>query len=115
MQSSTRTRPPVMGAAARKVPTSMRSLGTAKSMGASSSTPSMAMVPVPWPSIFAPMRSRPSARATTSGSRAALCITVVPRASTAAIITLAVAPTLEILKLISSPFRRPPFGALAWM
>ena len=53
----------------------------------------MVMVAVPAPVIFAPMAFKQLARSTTSGSRAALPITVVPLASVAAIIITWVAPT----------------------
>ncbi|MNY55114.1 hypothetical protein D3C86_1910620 [compost metagenome] len=53
----------------------------------------MVMVEVPAPSIFAPMAVRHWARSTTSGSRAAFSITVVPRARLAAISITCVAPT----------------------
>lgn len=56
-------------------------------------TPSIVIVAVPAPDILAPMAFRQLARSTTSGSRAALPMTVVPRASVAAIIITWVAPT----------------------
>ena len=48
----------------------------------------------PAPSIRAPIATRNAAMSAISGSRAALSITVVPRARTAAIIRFSVAPTL---------------------
>ena len=48
---------------------------------------------MPTPSIRAPIVIRQLARSTTSGSRAAFSIKVSPRASTAAIKALWVAPT----------------------
>ncbi|MNT65763.1 hypothetical protein D3C72_2037700 [compost metagenome] len=59
----------------------------------------MVMVEVPAPDIFAPMAFRQLARSTTSGSRAALLITVVPRASEAAISMTWVAPTETLGKV----------------
>ena len=60
----------------------------------STSTPSISIVLVPAPSMRAPIAARKLAMSAISGSRAALSITVVPRASTAAIIRFSVAPTL---------------------
>ena len=51
-------------------------------------------VGLPAPTIRAPIALRKSARSTTSGSQAALWITVTPSASVAAIITLAVPRTV---------------------
>jgi hypothetical protein len=72
----------------------------------------MVMVEVPAPVILAPMAIRQLARSTTSGSRAALPITVVPRASVAAIIITWVAPTETFGKVYLAPIR-PPLGAVA--
>ena len=55
----------------------------------------MVMVGLPAPEIFAPMAFRNFARSTTSGSHAALSMTVTPAASVAAIITLAVPSTVD--------------------
>ena len=69
----------------------------------------------PSPRIRAPIASRHPPRSTTSGSQAAPWITVVPRASTAAIITLAVPSTDEPAappRYISEP-TRPSAGASA--
>ena len=52
------------------------------------------IVGLPAPVIFAPMEMRKSARSTTSGSQAALSMTVMPTASVAAIIKLAVPKTV---------------------
>ena len=60
---------------------------------ASESTPSMTILGVPAPWIFAPIAFRHSARLTTSGSRAAFSSTVSPWARLAAIISTWVAPT----------------------
>ena len=62
------------------------------------------MVSLPSPAICAPMRRRHWARSTISGSRAALRITVVPRASVAAISTFSVAPTETKGKSTTAPF-----------
>ena len=70
------------------------------------------MVPVPAPSICAPIFTRQAARSTISGSRAALPITVVPFASVAAINAFSVAPTETKGKSIRPPFSPP--GARAW-
>ena len=55
----------------------------------------MVMVGLPAPEIFAPIAFRKFARSTTSGSHAALSMTVTPSASVAAIITFAVPSTVE--------------------
>lgn len=67
-----------------KVPASMRSPTTQWVTGCSSSTPSMVTTGVPAPTILAPISLSMLARSTISGSRAALSITVVPCARTAA-------------------------------
>ena len=72
----------------------MRSGMTVWRVGCSSSTPSTAMVELPAPDTRAPMPTRKSARSPISGSRAALSMTVVPLASTAAVNAFSVAPTL---------------------
>ena len=56
--------------------------------------PSTTSVDEPAPEMLAPMRSRNRQRSNISGSRAALSITVVPLAATAAISRFSVAPTL---------------------
>ena len=63
------------------------------------------------PSILAPIFLRQLATSATSGSRAAFSITVSPRASTAAISALCVAPTETLESAILAPVK--PFGALA--
>ena len=55
----------------------------------------MVIVGLPAPEICAPIALRKFARSTTSGSHAALSMTVTPSASVAAIITLAVPSTVE--------------------
>ncbi len=72
----------------------MRSGTTVCSTAWSSSTPSMVMVDDPAPRIWAPMWLSIAARSASSGSRAALSMTVVPLARTAAISAFSVAPTL---------------------
>ena len=77
----------------------------------SSFTPSMIMRRVPAPSIFAPILFRKFARSHTSGSAAAPSMTVMPSASTAAIMTLSVPRTVGPnlpRRLITAPFS---FGA----
>ena len=88
------------------MPASTRSGITVWSTGANPSTPWISIVGVPTPSIRAPIPLRKSARSTSSGSRAAFSITVVPRAATAAISTFSVAPTLGKSRLTTAP-RRP--------
>ena len=63
-------------------------------------------VSVPIPPICAPIALRHSARSTTSGSRAAFSITVVPSASVAAIIRFSVPVTVTISMTIRAPFKR---------
>ena len=55
MTPSINTSPPVIAAAAMNVPASMRSLMTVCSVPYNASTPSMRIVPVPTPRIFAPI------------------------------------------------------------
>ena len=70
------------------------------------------MVREPAPSTRAPIAFRKFARSTTSGSRAADSITVVPRANTAAIIRLSVPSTVGPLSpRISTVVPTRPFGA----
>ena len=68
-------------------------------------------VGVPAPSIVAPMRTSRSARSATSGSQAALWITVSPSARQAAIITFSVPVTVTVSKRdlrAAQPLRRAP-------
>ncbi len=106
------TEPPVMAAAASSVAASMRSGITSYSQPDRLLTPRMSMQSVPSPLIRAPIRFRKPARSTISGSCAALCRLVDPWASTAAIITLAVAPTEALSKMMRAPLS---FLALASM
>ncbi len=69
----------------------------------------MVTVGLPAPEICAPIAFRKSARSTTSGSQAALSMTVTPSASAAAIITFAVPSTVEPARpprKIAEPTRR---------
>ena len=61
---------------------------------------------VPAPSMRAPIETRSRARSPTSGSRAALSSTVVPSASTAAIIRFSVPVTVTMSLVIRAPLRR---------
>ena len=81
-----------MPAATAQVPASMRSGTVCQVTPESSSTPVTRSVDVPMPSISAPMANSIRQRSWTSGSRAALSITVTPSASTAAISRFSVAP-----------------------
>ena len=58
---------------------------------------------VPAPAILAPILFKQSATSVISGSRAAFSITVVPRASEAAISAVWVPPTVTLGNLISPP------------
>ena len=107
------TSPSLINAPARYEPVSIRSAMTLYSQPCRLSTPSMIIVVVPIPLIFAPIATSILARSTTSGSVAQFSRRVVPRASAAAMITFSVPPTVTISKLKSQPIRRPPAGALA--
>ena len=91
---STRTDPRVIAAAYAHVPADDPVADRPMRRGRNRSTPSMVIVPVPAPSIRAPIWPSIVARSMISGSRAALSITVMPSASTAAIRMFSVAPTL---------------------
>ncbi len=69
----------------------------------------MVMVSVPAPVIFAPTVFKNLARSTTSGSRAAFLIMVVPSAQAAAIIKFSVPVTVIASNTIVVPFKRPFF------
>ena len=107
-----RTLPPVIAAATKKVPVSMRSATTEKSAACMRSTPSMVMVLVPAPLTFAPIAFRKSARSTISGSCAAFSIWLMPVANTAAIIAFSVPVTVTTSIRIRAP---TSFFALARM
>ena len=98
--------PPVIAAATRNVPASMRSATTGCSPPLSRSTPSTTIRSLPAPSIFAPIITRHSARSTISGSFAAFSSTVRPSARVAAISTFSVAPTLTMSNTTRAPRRR---------
>ena len=102
-----------MAAPNAQVPATMRSGTIACSVGESLSTPSMVSVELPAPSILAPICSSIWHRSTISGSRAALSMTVVPLARTAAISTFSVAPTLGKSSQTVAPVS--PLGARATM
>ena len=76
-------------------------------------TPDISTLLLPAPKIRAPIFLKQFARSTTSGSRAALRITVSPRARVAAIIKFSVAPTEATGSSIRAPLS--PFGAFASM
>ena len=86
--------PRVMAAAITSVAASMRSGISRCDAPPSCWTPSIRITDVPSPSIRAPIATRKRPRSTISGSTAAPRIVVVPRASTAALITLAVPVTV---------------------
>ena len=100
------TLPPVIAAATRKVPVSMRSGSTSWRPPDRRSTPSITRRAVPRPSIFAPSAIRQCARSVTSGSIAQLSRMVVPSASTAPISTFSVPVTLTMSKVKCPPFSR---------
>ena len=86
--------PPVIAAAAKNVPASMRSGMTRCTAPCSSFPPRIVIVSVPSPSISAPIFRRKSARSQISGSAAAFSIVVIPFARVAASRIFSVAPTL---------------------
>ena len=102
------TRPPVIAAATRKVPVSIRSGSTRWRPPDRRSTPWMVIREVPAPSIRAPSALRQSARSVTSGSIAAFSSTVVPSARVAAAITFSVPVTVTM-----SNTKRPPLSRSA--
>ena len=81
-------------AAIAQVPATIRSATALWLVGCSCSTPVISRVDEPMPSIWAPIDTIIRHRSTISGSRAALSMTVVPLASTAAVMMFSVAPTL---------------------
>ena len=106
------TKPPVIATAVRYVPTSTLSGITLKVAPSSLSTPSIVIMSVPAPLIFAPISIRQFAKSITSGSLAAFSIVVIPSAKLAAIITFSVPVTLTGSNIIFAPFRRPSTFAL---
>jgi hypothetical protein len=85
--------PSVMAAAHTIVPSSMRSGITLCSAAPSVRRPSTVSASLPIPAMLAPMALRQFPRSATSGSRAALRMTVLPFARTAARSRFSVAPT----------------------
>ena len=106
------TSPRVIAPASSSVPVAMRSGMISYSTPCSSGTPVMRIVSPPWPAMRAPIATRKFARSTTSGSIAALWITVSPCAVTAASIAFFVAPT-EGMRNDTSPPRSRPLRELA--
>ena len=100
---SSRILPPVMAAAAAKVAASMRSGMIVVSIGRSAFTPWIVSRREPSPSMRAPHATSTSPSTVTSGSNATFSSTVVPCASTAAIMSCAVAPTETTSKLKFAP------------
>jgi hypothetical protein len=88
----------------------MRSGSTRWRAPLSLGTPSTTIRELPAPVILAPILLRQSATSVISGSRAAFSITVVPRASEAAISAVWVPPTVTLENLISPPLT-PILGA----
>ncbi len=103
--------PRVVAAAKAQVPAMIRSGTTRCRVGCSDSTPWTTRVEPPTPSIWAPIAMSIREMSTISGSRAALSMTVVPLASTAAIRMFSVAPTDGKSSPTAAP--RSPFGASA--
>ncbi len=89
----------------------MRSGSTAWRAPFNLATPSITMRELPAPVMLAPILLRQSATSPISGSRAAFSITVVPRASEAAIMAVWVPPTVTLGNTISAP--RKPLDARA--
>ena len=81
----------------------MRSGSTSWVAPCSRPTPVTTIREEPAPSIRAPIFTRQLARSTTSGSRAAFSITVVPSARVAAISATWVPPTVTFGKVNSAP------------
>ncbi len=105
------TSPPAIIGASIYVPISILSEITACLVPCNCETPSIIIFEVPLPSIIAPILIKHSIMSPTSGSQAALVITVVPLAIEAAIIRFSVAPTDANGKFIAHPFR--PLAAVA--
>ena len=104
------TSPRVMAAAMANVPASSRSPMTRCSAPPRRSTPctSIRRSAVRW--ICAPIAHSIAMRSSTSGSSAALSMTVVPRARVAAIIAFSVPMTVTVGNSMRAP-RRPSGGA----
>ena len=101
------TVPRVIAAANAQVAPTIRSPITRCAVGCRLVTPCTVSVELPTPSILAPICCSIVHRSTISGSRAALSITVVPSASTAAMRMFSVAPTLGKSSQICAPCRSP--------
>ena len=104
--------PPVMAAAMAKVSASRRSPSTSCSVPCRRGTPSISIRRSAVREIRAPIPHSMAMRSSISGSSAALSMTVVPRASTAARITFSVPMTVTVGNAIAAP-RRPSGGAEA--
>jgi hypothetical protein len=104
------TSPRVITAPIAQVPETMRSGTAVYVTGDSDSTPSTVTVELPAPEIRAPIAVSIEQMSTISGSRAALSITVVPDARTAAMTRFSVAPTEGKSSQIDVPVSR---GAVA--
>ena len=85
----------------------MRSGITSWSIGSRRSTPRTAIVAVPAPEMRAPMPLSARARSVTSGSQAALVISVDPSAVTAAIKAFSVPVTVCFSKWMRAPRSLP--------
>ena len=107
------TSPRVIAAPKAQVPATMRSPMVRWVTGRSSGTPSISILEVPAPEMWAPMPVSMAQMSTISGSRAALSISVVPLANTAAMTRFSVAPTLGKSSQILAPCN--PLGAVATM
>ncbi len=106
------TSPRVIAAAMAKVSASSRSPRTRCSVPPRRSTPSISIRRSPVREIRAPMVVSMAIRSSTSGSSAALSITVVPWAMVAARITFSVPMTVTVGNSTCAP-RSPPDGAAA--
>ena len=104
--------PSVINEAITYVPASILSGIIEYSTPCNSSTPSISMLGVPSPVIFAPILFRKFPKSTISGSLAAFEITVFPGILTAAIIKFCVAPTLGNPRGICAPLSLSDF---AWI
>src|SRR5437763_8088144 len=109
-----RSSPPVTPASAMNDAISMWSGPTSCSQPRRRSTPLTVrrLEPIPW--MSAPIFTSRRAGSCTGGSHAALCTTVAPGVSAAAISTFSVAIT-EGSSMNTSPARRPPVGAVIEM
>ena len=97
------TSPPAQAPQARSVAATMRSPIMVHSPRSRGCPPSTVTTPPPAPATLPPRRFRKSARATISGSRAALVMVVMPDAPQAARMAFSVAPTLARDRWMSPP------------